>query len=76
LQLGLVEVLYPAFGFIGAPAGQVLEPGFDPDVFDAEGGNLATDDDADVGNAALAEQALGGTDGADATDPVHDLGGG
>lgn len=59
-----------------APAGGVVDPGFDPDVFEAEGADLAAGYDGDVGDAALTQEALCGFGGGDAADPVHDLGGG
>ena len=57
----------------GTSAGNVVHPGFNPDVFHADTGDLAAGEDADVGNAALPQQALRRFGGADAAHPVHDV---
>lgn len=65
-----------ARGVDGAAAGVVLDEGFDPDVFKAEGVVDACAGEDGVGHAALAEDLLGGIGGGSAAHPVlHALGG-
>ena len=67
---------YEAGHVPGAWARLVLDEGFDPDVLDANGADLAAGDKGDVGDAALTEHLLCGIDGLGAADPVHHLLGG
>lgn len=63
-------------GVAGASAGLVLDEGFDPGVFDAQGFGLRARDQGYVVDAALAPDLLGCVYGVDSADPVEGLGGG
>ena len=65
-----------AGGVAGASAGLVLDEGFNPGVFDAQGFGLRARDQGNVVDPALAPDLLGCVDGLRAAHPVEGLGGG
>ena len=65
-----------AGGVAGASAGLVLDEGFNPGVFDAQGFGLCARDQGDVVDPALAPDLLGCVYGLRSAHPVEGLGGG